>query len=516
MKLVMILALVLCVVTVTALPAVQPGQPTFTHGVASGDVTSTSAILWTRVDRRTSVKVEVWDDPSLTGQKVFQATEPQTSSAGDFTVKIEATGLEPDTAYYYRFRHGDEAGGAVSPVGTFKTAPDPGAPANVKFTFAGDSDGTKVAGVPAFNNFEVLNAARLENADFFVYLGDTIYSDSRFRPAPATTLDDYHAAYRENRTYLNLTDLLKSTSTYAQQDDHEVFNDYDGQTVDPGRYAAGIGAFLDYMPLRETGLLDDSTCAGPPLFRVFHWGAMADVIILDERSCRSSDVTVACQGDLAPTLPTPLRLQFGLPASPPAGCLAAINDPTRTLLGPAQKQAFKDALLNSNAKFKFVFSGEPIQQYWALPYDRWEGFAAERNEVLDFIRDPDNNPATDDGIRNVVFLSTDAHATLVNEVFKDRFTAPTTIAQEVVTGPVANTTYQQQIIAALGAARVAQVQAALSVAGVDCRNLNRNSYGVVQVDPFLGTATITSKDQNGAPVADQVAPAVPCTKTLGP
>src|SRR5215211_4104396 len=197
MKLVMILALVLCVVTVTALPAVQPGQPTFTHGVASGDVTSTSAILWTRVDRRASVKVEVWDDPSLTGQKVFQATEPQTSSAGDFTVKIEATGLQPDTAYYYRFRHGNEAGGAVSPVGTFKTAPDPGAPASVKFTFTGDSDGTKnVAGMPAFNDFEVLNAARLENADFFVYLGDTIYADSVFRPAPAMTLDDYHAAYR--------------------------------------------------------------------------------------------------------------------------------------------------------------------------------------------------------------------------------------------------------------------------------------------------------------------------------
>jgi len=111
------------------------------------------------VDRRSSVKVEVWDNPTLTGQKAFQATEPQTSSAVDFTVKIEATGLRPDTTYYYRFRHGDEAGGSVSPVGKFKTAPDSGVPTNVKFTFTGDSDGTKVAGFPAFNNFEVLNAA---------------------------------------------------------------------------------------------------------------------------------------------------------------------------------------------------------------------------------------------------------------------------------------------------------------------------------------------------------------------
>jgi alkaline phosphatase D len=512
----MILALVLCVVTVTALPADQPGRPLFTHGVASGDVTSNSSILWTRVDRRTSVKVEVWDDPSLTGPKVFQATEPQTASDDDFTVKIEATGLQPDTTYYYRFRHGDEAGGSVSPVGTFKTAPDPSAPASVKFTYSGDSDGTRVAGIPAHNNFEVLNAARLENADFFVYLGDTIYSDSRFRPAPATTLDEYHAAYRENRTYPNLTDLLKSVSTYAQPDDHEVFNDYAGQIVDPGRYAAGIGAFLDYMPLRESGLLSDSTCAGPPLFRVFHWGALADVIILDDRSCRSDDVAAACQNDLAPTLPTPLRLQFGLPAAPPAGCLAAISDSTRTLLGPVQKQAFKDALLNSTAKYKFVINGEPIQQFWALPYDRWEGYAAERNEILNFIQNPDNNPATNDGIKNVVFLTTDTHATIVNEVFKDRFTAPATIAQEVITGPIATSTFQQSITAALGAARVAQVQAALSLAGVDCRNLNQNSYGVVQVDSLLGTVVVTSKDQNGAPVVNQVAPAVPCAKVLGP
>ena len=498
--------------TAASIPTVQP---VFTHGVASGDVTPTSAILWTRLDGPSSVIVDVWED--LTGQKVFQPTGSQATAAGDFTVKIEATGLRPDTSYYYRFRLGNGRDVSVSPVGTFKTAPAAGAPASVKFTFAGDSDGTKVAGVPAFNAFETLNAVRLENADFFVYLGDTIYSDSGFRPAPAITLDDYHAAYRLNRTYPNLTDLLQSSSTYAQPDDHEVFNNYSGQTVDPGRYAAGIGAFLHYMPVRETGLLNDATCAGSPLFRVFHWGSMVDVIMLDERSCRSSDVTVACQNDLAPTLPSSLRLQFGLPASPPAGCLAAINDSTRTLLGPVQKQAFKDALSHSTAKFKFVINGEPIQQFWALPYDRWEGYAAERNEILDFIRDPDNNAATADAIKNVVFLTTDMHATLVNEVFKDRFTAPGTIAQEVVTGPIATNTYQQEIVAAYGIARVAQFQAALNLAGVDCRNLDRNSYGLIEVNALLGTATITSKDQGGNPVPDQAGSRVPpCRKTLGP
>jgi len=504
-----------------ALAADPPGHPVFTHGVASGDVTSTSAILWTRVDRRTSVKVEVWDNPDLAGPKAFEETRAQTSAENDFTVEFDATGLTPATTYYYRFRHGD----SMSPVGTFETAPDSAASANVKFTYAADSDGTRVGGNPAFNNFEVLSAARLENGDFFVYLGDTIYADSSFRPSPATTREEYQGAYKENRTYPNLTELLRSTSTYAQQDDHEVVNDYDGQTVDPNRYAAGIGAFLDYMPLRETGLLTDPTCAGSPLFRTFNWGTEADLFVLDERSCRSPDVAAACAGDLAPTLPAPFRVAFGFPPSPPPGCLAAINNPARTILGPVQKQAFKDALSSSTATFKLILNEYPIQQFWALPYDRWEGYGAERNEILNFIRDPDGNPGTNDSIGNVIFLSTDNHTTIVNEVFRDRFengfpAPPTTIAQEVVTGPIAFYTFQQLIInlfgPVLGPVRVAQLQGALSLAGVDCRNLNQNSYGLVEIDAALGTATVTSKDQNGAPVVNQVPPTPTCTKTFGP
>src|SRR5262245_7090765 len=71
------------------------GVPVFTDGVASGDVTSNSAILWTRVDRDTSVKVEVWSNPQLKGKKAFQKTVPHVSAQRDFTVKIDATGLAP-------------------------------------------------------------------------------------------------------------------------------------------------------------------------------------------------------------------------------------------------------------------------------------------------------------------------------------------------------------------------------------------------------------------------------------
>lgn len=510
-----------------------PASAQFTQGVASGDVTSTSAILWTRVASGGQAKVEVWDNPGLTGKKAFQRNMPSTSAGSDFTVKIDATGLSPNTTFYYRFKHDTGTTTELSPVGTFKTAPTSSTAANLKFTLTADSDGTinPQTSQPAFNNFETLDAARQENADFFVYLGDTIYSDSAFRAAPATTIQDYWGAYKQNRTYPNLTNLLKSTSTYAQQDDHEVVNDYDGQTVDPARYAAGIGAFLDYMPVRETGLLNDPTCAGNPLFRTYHWGSKADLIIPDERSCRSPDVAVSpCLGDLAPTLPAAFRVAFGLPASPPPGCLAAINDPSRTVLGPVQKQALESALLNAQSagvKFKFIANEYPIQQFWGLPYDRWEGYAAERTELLNFIQD--NN------IQNVVFLTTDTHATIDNQVFRDRFenctslsqscafiNPPDTIAYEMVTGPIATFSFQQEILLAFGAQgpqRLEQLNQALDLAGVDCRDLNRTSYALGSVNATAGTATISSKDETGAVLTDKRPgpdSTGTCTKTFGP
>jgi len=252
--------------------------------------------------------------------------------------------------------------------------------------------------------------------------------------------------------------------------------------------------------------------AGAPQFRVVRWGKDIDLIFLDERSCRSADVTPACSfsptaADLAPTLPSAYRIAFGLPAAPPAGCLAAIFDPTRTMLGSVQKQIFKTALLESQAKVKFVISQLPIQQFYALPYDRWEGYGAERNEILNFVRS--------NGISNVIFLTTDTHANLINEVFIDRFADPTSIAQEFVAGPIATNTLEKQILAQyptlLGA-----FHAVLNITGVDCRHLDKYSYGLVEVDAETGQVSIQIKDETGAVVTDQLNPAIQCSWTSAP
>jgi phosphodiesterase/alkaline phosphatase D-like protein len=214
-----------------------------------------------------------------------------------------------------------------------------------------------------------------------------------------------------------------------------------------------------------------------------------------------------CAGDLAPTLPAALRTMFGLPASPPAGCLDAIFDPTRTMLGPVQLAAFEQALLNSSATFKLVVNEVPIQQYWALPYDRWEGYGAERIELINFIRG--------NGITGVGFLTTDNHANFFNDVFIDRFTDAEPVADEIVTGPIATNTLEQEILDLIGPAGVAAFQAVLGIAGVGCRQLDTYAYALVDVDADAGTATVSLRDETGAVLADVGDPTVPCVRAIG-
>ena len=510
------------------LTAPATSQPVvFTHGVASGDVTPASAVLWTRLDQEADLAVRVSTSP-LFPPASTQLFAAHASPDDDFTAKVLAAPLLPGRTYFYRWHHGR----SPSEAGSFRTPPLPSAERSLRFAFTGDSDGTLVDGQPPFNSFESLDAARAERLDFWVYLGDTIYSDSSHRPGgPADTLEEYRDAYKWNRSYEALRDLMAATSTYAMWDDHEVRNDYDGQTVEaetPGRYGMGREAFLEYMPM-GAGPLHDPTCAGDPLFRVFHWGALADLIVPDERSCRSADAEDACLlpiglPDLVPTAPPALRQALRnvlpaalrdliLPLSPPAGCLDAINDPSRTMLGAVQKEAFKQALLSSDARFKFIVNELPIQQFYALSYDRWEGYAAERAELLDFIRDED--------IDNVVFLTTDIHANLINEVSIDRFSDPAPIADEFVTGPIATNSFEAEVRSFFGGGlfgdlAVAIIQQLFTVGGVDCRDLDAYSYGVVEVNALTDTATVTLKDDTGAPLHDQLDPSKVCRKTFGP
>jgi alkaline phosphatase D len=471
---------------------VRGATATFTSGVAAGDVTSTTAVLWTRAEGGDFVSVslsDVTDDGSAGFARVYNV---DTSAARDYTVNVQVDGLTPDRLYQYVFRAGD----AESLPGRFRTAPDPATSRPLRFVFSGDSDGTRRAdGTPPYNEFEVLATANTEQPAFFLYVGDTIYAD---RDPIASTLDGYRAKYRENRGYPSLENLLRGTSVYAAWDDHEVVNDFAGATVDRAMFEAGRQAFREWMPLAG----DDTP---ERMYRSVRWGRDAELILLDARSFRSGSAAPDCvpaggdNPDPVPALAAPstpgeiraLRTLVGLAETLPPGCAEAIDSPARTILGETQKAWLKERLRDSDATWKVVVTSVPVQALLALPYDRWDGYAAERRELLEFIRD--------EAIDNVVFLSTDFHANIFGPVRIDPFDqqAPP-VAFEAIVGPIATDTLQQDIVDVLGEAAAGVFGPFLTgIARVDCAELDAYAYGLVDVDPPAGTMTITAKDRGG-------------------
>jgi len=220
----------------TATPT--PSEAAFTHGVASGDVTATSVLLWTRVDAEAEVTAEVASDGQF--EQVVATEKVQAEAENDFVVRADIEDLNPDASYFYRFLSPD---GTASPTGTFRTAPAETVASDVVFAYSADS-------ADYLQPFTLLSTVRQDDPDFFVYLGDTVIADPDVEGMPhATTLPEYRQLYKSNREDEHLLELLAATSTYAIWDDHEVVNDFAGETVDPDMLAAGRQAFFEYLSL---------------------------------------------------------------------------------------------------------------------------------------------------------------------------------------------------------------------------------------------------------------------------
>ena len=158
--------------------AADAATPGFQYGVAAGEITPTSAVLWTRSASAGAVNVEVSRSRFFQPQLPLAAAEARVGS--DWAVSIRAQNLRPATRYYYRFSRT----GSVSPVGTFETALASTSTASVRFAISGDADATAGPnGKPGFNTFGVYARMAAERNDFNINLGDTIYSDSELAGA---------------------------------------------------------------------------------------------------------------------------------------------------------------------------------------------------------------------------------------------------------------------------------------------------------------------------------------------
>jgi alkaline phosphatase D len=471
---------VLASLAVLAVAAVEAdaATPGFRYGVAAGEVTATSAILWTRAPEAGSVRLEI-DGEGTTPELRLRA-----SRSNDLTVQARITGLQPATRYAYRFRQA----GRVSATGRFTTAPDASANARVRFAITGDADATPAAGGKPAYSFGVYRRMAAERNDFNVNLGDTIYSDSGIGGAPfARTVGEKRAKYRLTLLQRELRALRRSAGLYSHWGDHEFVNDFSRPEHGDALYRAGVAAFRNYSPVSYT--------AAHGIYRTRRWGKHLELFFLDTRSFRSARAITTCAGHYAPTLPRQIRDELA-PLAPflrdpvPGGCLGALAGRSRTLLGAQQLETFERAIAGSTATWKVVLTDVPIQRYHLRPYDRWEGYAAERTRLLSFLRA---------NVRNVVFLTTDVHANLVSRVRGPLW--------EVSTGPAATNTMSAGLDLALGrpgggaalASRFFKPSPPRGL-GMRCAALDVRSYA--QVTVTAKTLTVAPRDARGRPVRE--------------
>ncbi len=501
--------LVLMLQTVGPARAETPLEPgVFRFGVASGEVRPNSALLWTR-SKHSPVRLDLSTTATFSGGVTKKwVTVPL---GHDHTVTTPVGGLTPGTRYWFRYY--DPVATRFSRTGTFATPPAFGDDVDVHFAYTGDSDGwyDPATGKPAFNSFQTLDQIRYSQAQFMMYLGDLIYSDSSFSPfGPADRVKEYRANYKQNRTYDALRDMEAALPVYTEWDDHEVRNDFDRSTA--GKlFFRGMRAYEEYNPTPHW----DPTFG---YYRTFSWGKNVQFFILDERSFRSPEVahfpkinptdTSPCDNpagsgnpDIAPTLPQPIRNQFAVIvpqlANPvPPSCIAALYDPSRTMLGQAQLARFHADLQASEAKFKLVFSEDPIQEIFAFPYDRWEGYGAERLAILSFIMSQ--------GISGVTWLTTDTHANIENDVYTNSYIGTDTGMDEAVVGPIATNTLFKEAIASTGsplAGLALQIfmntPRASGGLGAKCAQLDTYAFGDVHYSAGTGKLTIDVRDGDG-------------------
>ena len=266
----------------------------FGHGVASGDPLSDRVIIWTRVtltdddiaaDKSVPVEWKVATDETMTN--IVSSGITETNSDVDYTVKIDAEGLSPNTTYYYQFTGPLEV---TTDVGQTKTLPV-GYVESVKLAVC------SCANYPA-GYFNVYQAIAQSDADVVIHLGDYIYEyQTGVYPvisvagrAPdelseVITLDQYRGRYAQYRIDEKAQLVHKTKPFICVWDDHELANDSytdgaenhnEGEGDYADRRAAAFQAYHEWLPIRTDSNIEK-------IYRNFKFGELVSLNMLDTR-----------------------------------------------------------------------------------------------------------------------------------------------------------------------------------------------------------------------------------------
>ncbi|MEM7314178.1 MAG: alkaline phosphatase D family protein [Planctomycetota bacterium] len=285
------------------------GSISVPNGVASGSVTSSTAVVWSRSDRPARMFVEVADNDDFRGARRIRG--PAALEQGDFTGKVLLTGLNAGSPVFYRVLFEDLAmPGSFSDatVGSFTTATK--GSSDINFVWSGDTAGQGFGIDVNRGGMRTYETMRKLKPDFFVHSGDVVYADGPFEKQVklkdgttwenltldgthkvAETLEEFHANFRYNLLDENVRRFNAEIPMFAQWDDHETTNNwYPGeQLVGDTRYtersasvlsARAKRAFFDYMPMMPLG------ASGERIYRTVSRGPLLDLHLIDMRTYR--------------------------------------------------------------------------------------------------------------------------------------------------------------------------------------------------------------------------------------
>lgn len=337
-------------------------QAGFLHGVASGDPLQDKVILWTRltpVDLSARLKVtwEIATDNQF--KQNLKTGMVETTKTDDFTVKVDAAGLQANTIYYYRFRFGNK----ISSVGQTKTLPI----STNKVTFAVCSCSNYPAGY-----FYVYREMAKQNVDVIIHLGDYIYeygadgyaaedAAKLGRTLPTDNnkeiikLDDYRKRYALYRQDKDLQAAHQRHPFIVIWDDHELANDTwrdgaENHQSDEGSFSdrklAALQAYFEWMPIRPVTSTDHLN-----IYRQFNFGSLVELTMLDTRIiARDKQLEYADYMTAA-----------GLNAQK---FQVDLTDPKRTLMGYTQRDWLVDKLKQSTATWNVIGQQVLMSKMW--------------------------------------------------------------------------------------------------------------------------------------------------------
>jgi alkaline phosphatase D len=412
-----------------------PASAPFSLGIASGDPTHHSVVLWTRLaidplngggmpPGPVEVKWKVATDAGL--QHVVRRGTVIAFPEDGHSMHVSVTGLAPDRWYWYQF----EIGSHVSPVGRTRTFPAPGSqPRLLRFAFVSCQHWET-------GFYTAWERLAQEDIDFVIHLGDYIYEDGvsaggvrRHVPGSGIkTLDDYRNRHAQYRGDANLQAAHARFPFIVTWDDHEVENNYaadlsennedadlanDVAPVDfRARRARAYKAYFEHMPI-DLQRSPDGASLG--LFRSFAWGRLAEFQVLDTRQFRSNQ---PCGG------PKDLLAPIGDDLVVPCG--EELNG-DGTMTGGAQEAWLLDGLQNSPARWNVIAqqvmmaavdfgpglarSDPRLNGVQVRNSDAWDGYVAARNRLLTFVREK--------AIHNLIVLTGDMHSSWVADLRAD-------------------------------------------------------------------------------------------------